>query len=67
MMRRIGLRDGLAPLLLAAVIAAGTCPATAQEPGITDTSIKLGTQAPMSGPVAMIGMVAEGIDLKFRP
>jgi branched-chain amino acid transport system substrate-binding protein len=66
MTRCIGLRDGLAPLLLAAVIAAGTCPATAQEQGITDTSIKLGTQAPMSGPVAMIGMVAEGIDLKFK-
>lgn len=38
----------------------------AQQQGITDTTIKLGTQAPMSGPVAMIGMVAEGIDLKFK-
>ena len=40
-------------------------PAAAQAPGITDTSIKLGTQAPMSGVVAMIGMVAEGQKLKF--
>ena len=51
-------------LLLAAAIAAAA-PAAAQAPGITDTSIKLGTQAPMSGVVAMIGMVAEGQKLKF--
>src|SRR5204863_6053669 len=50
-------------LLFASAFAAG--PAFAQDPGITDTSIKLGTQAPMSGPVAMIGMVAEGQKLKF--
>src|SRR5262245_20987690 len=66
MMKCIGLRDGLVPVLLAAAIVAGPCLAIAQEQGITDTSIKLGTQAPMSGPVAMIGMVAEGIALKFK-
>jgi len=50
-------------LLFAALLAA--TPATAQDIGVTDTTIKLGTQAPMSGPVAMIGMVAEGQKLKF--
>ena len=40
-------------------------PAAAQPPGITDTTIKLGTQAPMSGLVALIGMVAEGQKRKF--
>ncbi len=52
--------------LTLAALAAATGAATAQQPGITDTSIKLGTQAPMSGPMAMIGMVADGIDLKFK-
>lgn len=56
----------LRTLLLAAGMAAAGGPAAAQSPGITDSSIKLGTQAPMSGPVAMIGMVAEGIDLRFK-
>jgi branched-chain amino acid transport system substrate-binding protein len=50
-------------LLFAALLAA--TPAAAQDIGITDTTIKLGTQAPMSGPVAMIGMVAEGQKLRF--
>jgi len=53
------------PLLLAAVLAAGVLPAVAADDGITDTTIKLGTQAPMSGVVAMIGMVAEGQKLKY--
>src|SRR4249919_829804 len=51
--------------LLFATLFITACPAFAQEQGITDTSIKLGTQAPMSGVVAMIGMVAEGQKLKF--
>jgi ABC-type branched-subunit amino acid transport system substrate-binding protein len=50
--------------LLAALLAA--TPAAAQDAGVTDTTIKLGTQAPMSGPVAMIGMVAEGQKLRFE-
>src|SRR5262245_66062466 len=53
----------LGSLLLASALAAS--PAAAQDPGVTDTSIKLGTQAPMSGVVAMIGMVAEGQKLRF--
>ena len=44
-------------LLLATFIAA-TGSAAAQAPGIADDSIKLGTQAPMSGVVARIGMGA---------
>jgi ABC-type branched-subunit amino acid transport system substrate-binding protein len=54
-----GLGTALAALLAAAM------PALAADDGITDTTIKLGTQAPMSGVVAMIGMVAEGQKLKF--
>ena len=59
------MNNGIRRLLLAATIAAATGPAAAQAPGVTDTTIKLGTQAPMSGVVAMIGMVAEGQKLKF--
>ena len=59
------MNHGIRRLLLAATIAAATGPAAAQAPGVTDTSVKLGTQAPMSGVVAMIGMVAEGQKLKF--
>jgi branched-chain amino acid transport system substrate-binding protein len=50
-------------LVFVGVMAASA--ALAQDPGITDTAIKLGTQAPMSGVVAMIGMVAEGQKLRF--
>jgi ABC-type branched-subunit amino acid transport system substrate-binding protein len=57
---------GARPLLLAAMMIAGLSQAAAQQTGITDTTIKLGTQAPMSGPVAMIGMVAEGMDMRFK-
>ncbi len=59
------MNNGIGRLLLAAAIAAAASPAAAQVAGITDTTIKLGTQAPMSGVVAMIGMVAEGQKLKF--
>jgi ABC-type branched-subunit amino acid transport system substrate-binding protein len=58
-MRMKGFGTALAALLAAAM------PALAADDGITDTTIKLGTQAPMSGVVAMIGMVAEGQKLKF--
>ena len=57
------MKYGLGGLLFAVALAVS--PVAAQSPGITDTSIKLGTQAPMSGVVAMIGMVAEGQKLKF--
>lgn len=53
------------PLLLAALLATAALPAAAADDGITDTTIKLGTQAPMSGVVAMIGMVADGQKLKY--
>src|ERR1044072_477214 len=59
------MRNSTRQLMLAAAIAAVATSAAAQQPGITDTTIKLGTQAPMSGPVAMIGMGAEGQKLKF--
>jgi len=57
------MKYGLGGLLFAAALTVS--PAAAQSPGIADTSIRLGTQAPMSGVVAMIGMVAEGQKLKF--
>ncbi len=66
MTKSTGIRAGMLPLLLLTTLLAGASQAFAEEPGITDTTVKLGTQAPMSGPVAMIGMVAEGIDLKFK-
>jgi branched-chain amino acid transport system substrate-binding protein len=56
----------LRPLLLAGIMTASASAASAGDPGITDSSVKLGTQAPMSGPVAMIGSVAEGLELKFK-
>src|SRR5215470_10959954 len=58
------MQRNIARLLIAASLAAASS-AVAQSPGVTDTTIKLGTQAPMSGVVAMIGMVAEGQKLKF--
>jgi branched-chain amino acid transport system substrate-binding protein len=41
-------------------------PAFAQEVGITDTVIKIGTTASITGPTAAVGMVADGLDLKFK-
>ena len=55
-----------ASILLASLFATVTVPAIAEEQGITDTSIKLGTQAPMSGPVAVVGHEALGVELKFK-
>jgi branched-chain amino acid transport system substrate-binding protein len=55
-----------ASILVMSLLAAGPAPVLADEQGITDTSIKLGTQAPMSGPVAVIGHEALGIELKFN-
>lgn len=54
--------------LLRSVIAATgiwTGVAGAAEPGITDTSIKIGVTAPLTGPVAAVGAVAEGIKVRI--
>jgi branched-chain amino acid transport system substrate-binding protein len=40
--------------------------AVAQTVGITDTTVKIGTTASISGATAAVGMVADGIDLKFK-
>jgi branched-chain amino acid transport system substrate-binding protein len=55
------------PLLAAGWVVLGTRAGFAAEaaPGITDTSIKLGTSASISGPAAAVGMVTAGIELKF--
>ena len=63
--RHIAKRRLMPALLTSVFVAAGAYGAAAGDPGITDTTIKLGTQAPMSGVVAMIGMVAEGQKLNF--
>jgi len=42
------------------------CDARAQSVGITDTSVKFGTIAPITGGVAAVGLLADGIDLKFK-
>lgn len=59
---RIG---GTASMIAASILAFAVAPAAAAERGITDTTIKLGTQAPMSGPVAVVGHEALGMKLKF--
>src|SRR3954471_19148990 len=40
--------------------------AVAQTIGITDTTVKIGTTASISGATAAVGMVADGMDLKFK-
>jgi branched-chain amino acid transport system substrate-binding protein len=40
--------------------------AVAQSIGITDAVIRIGTSASISGGVAAVGMVADGMDLKFK-
>src|SRR3954470_3670469 len=40
--------------------------AVAQSVGITDTTVKIGTTASISGATAAVGMVADGMDLKFK-
>jgi branched-chain amino acid transport system substrate-binding protein len=43
-----------------------TTAASAQSVGITDDTIKLGTTASITGATAAVGMVADGMDLKFK-
>jgi len=40
--------------------------AVGQTIGITDTTVKIGTTASISGATAAVGMVADGMDLKFK-
>lgn len=52
-----------------ALVVAGSVVATAavaQSVGITDTTVKIGSSAPISGATAAVGMVADGMDLKFK-
>jgi branched-chain amino acid transport system substrate-binding protein len=50
----------------ALALACSAGPAFAQPVGVTDTTIKLGTTASITGPTAAVGMVADGMDLKFK-
>jgi ABC-type branched-subunit amino acid transport system substrate-binding protein len=64
-MRQIDRRTCL-PLLAAGCLMLGAPAGFAEQaPGITDTSITLGTSASISGPAAAVGMVTAGIELKF--
>ncbi|SCW90622.1 ABC-type branched-chain amino acid transport system, substrate-binding protein [Rhizobium mongolense subsp. loessense] len=47
------------PLAVAALLAVSN--ANAAEPGVTDDTIKIGVTGPLTGPVAVVGGVAEGI------
>lgn len=60
-MKHLVLKSAAAMAVLALSV-----PAFAQEVGITDTTIKIGTTASITGPTAAVGMVADGLDLKFK-
>lgn len=49
------------PLAVAALLAASNAHAAEPSPGITDDTIKIGVTGPLTGPVAVVGGVAEGI------
>ena len=49
---------------LTAGMCAGAASAEDAAPGITDTTIKVGVTGPLTGPVAAVGAVAQGIELK---
>ena len=61
-MRFISILKGSAiPLAVAALLAASDANAAESSPGITDDTIKIGVTGPLTGPVAVVGGVAEGI------
>ncbi|WFU11625.1 ABC transporter substrate-binding protein (plasmid) [Rhizobium sp. CB3090] len=49
------------PLAVAALLAASNSNAAEPSPGVTDNTIKIGVTGPLTGPVAVVGGVAEGI------
>ncbi|AZO59080.1 MAG: amino acid-binding protein [Mesorhizobium sp.] len=56
-------------LVTAAILAlaVGVAPAKADEaPGITDSTVKIGITGPLTGPVAVVGAVAEGIRARIE-
>lgn len=59
--RRVGL--GLATAL---ALYAGAAIADTASPGITDTAIKIGVTTPVTGPVAAVGQIAEGIKMRVN-
>lgn len=48
-------------LVVAALLAASNVSAAEPSPGVTDDTIKIGVTGPLTGPVAVVGGVAEGI------
>lgn len=66
-MSQIHRRTALAAAAAAIVLAA--TPALAQkkyDTGATDTTIKLGTSMPLSGPVSSFGVIGKGVDAYFK-
>ncbi len=57
---------GLTRAALVAFVSLTASAALAQTPGITDTTIKLGTIAPVTGNTPAVGMLGDGMDLKFK-
>lgn len=49
-----------------AVVALLTTSAYAADPGVTDDTIKIGVTGPLTGPVAVVGAVAEGIRARIE-
>ncbi len=60
-----------APLALQAIVFAMliTAPARAEEPsaGITDDTVKIGISGPLTGPVAALGAIADGVRTRTDP
>ncbi|OWV65363.1 amino acid-binding protein [Rhizobium sp. R339] len=66
-MRLISIMKGCTmQLAAAALLAASHASAAEPSPGITDDTIKIGVTGPLTGPVAVVGGVAEGIRARIE-
>lgn len=52
--------------ILSMTVAAAAFAQQTMSPGVTDTSIKIGVSAPMSGATAALGAIASGIEMKIK-
>lgn len=58
--------NGIAGTVLAFACSSTALTVSAQESGITDDTIKVGTSTSLTGPGAVISAVSKGIELKFK-
>lgn len=66
-MRLISMLKGCTmQLAMAALLAASQAGAAEKSPGITDDTVKIGVTGPLTGPVAIVGGVAEGIRARIE-